>query len=44
MKEGGKEEDFDYEQDGGEVLKMEDSRRDLLVLSEFVGIHNKFEG
>jgi hypothetical protein len=41
---GGKEEDFDYEQDGGELLRPKDFRRDPLVLSEFLCIHNAIEG
>jgi hypothetical protein len=41
---GAKEEDFDYEQDGGEVLRLEVCRCDLIVLSEFLGIHNEIEG
>jgi hypothetical protein len=42
--ERGKEEDFDYEQDGGELLRPKDFRRDPLVLSEFLCIHNAIEG
>jgi hypothetical protein len=40
---GAEEEDFDYDQDGGEVLRAEDYRRDPLVLSDFLCIYNEIE-
>ena len=41
--ERGKRKRTYYEQDGGEVLRLEDYRRDPLVLGEFLCIHNEIE-
>jgi hypothetical protein len=39
--ERGEEEDYDYDQDGGEVLRPEKyKQRDPLVLEEFLKIHH----
>lgn len=40
---GGEQVDFDYEQDGGEVLRPEDYRHDPPVLSQFLCIRNEID-
>jgi hypothetical protein len=40
---GAEEDDFDYDQDGGEVLSPDDYHRDPLVLSDFLRIHSEIE-
>jgi hypothetical protein len=37
------EENFDYDQDGGKMLRPEDYRRGPLVLSDFLRIHKEIE-